>query len=115
MTNVVFIGRILHADAAAAHGGFKANKSSRFPKYYFIDLRRARGEEDTAADSLIGVRQGTREGIILFLVIVQAALEILEWPVAKPTFRTCADGVTSGERINRKRGVPSSSRREKTW
>ena len=29
----------------------------------------------------------------------------MEWPVAKPTFRTRADGVTSGEKFNHKRGV----------
>ena len=63
------------------------------------------GEEDTDIDSSIGVRQGACEGPILFLFIMQAALETMEWPVAKPTFRTRADGVTSGERSTRKRGV----------
>jgi len=42
-TNAVFIGRILNADAAVACGGFKANKPSRFHKYYFFDKRRALG------------------------------------------------------------------------
>ena len=41
-TNAVFIGRILSADSAAACGGFKANRPSRYPRYYFFDPRRAR-------------------------------------------------------------------------
>ena len=65
------------------------------------------GEEDTAVDSSIGVRQGACEGPVLFLFIMQAALGTMEWPVAMPTSRTRADGVTSGERSNRKRGVTS--------
>ena len=65
------------------------------------------GEEDTEVDSSIGVRQGACEGPILFLFIMQAALETMEWPVAKPTYRTRADGVTTGERSTRKRGVTS--------
>ena len=36
------------------------------------------GEEDTAVDSSIGVRQGACEGPILFLFIMQAALETTE-------------------------------------
>ena len=63
------------------------------------------GEGDTAVGSSTGVRQSTCEGPILFLFIMQAALEAMEWPVTKPTFRARADGVTSGERFNRKRGV----------
>ena len=42
-TNAVFIDWIINADAAAACGGFKDNKPSLFPKYYFFDPRRARG------------------------------------------------------------------------
>ena len=38
------------------------------------------GEEDTAVDNSIGVRQGACEGPILFLFIMQAALETMEWP-----------------------------------
>ena len=36
-----------------------------------------------------------------------AALETMGWPVTGPPFRTRADGVTSGEGFNRKRGVAS--------
>jgi len=68
------------------------------------------GEEDTEVGSSIGVRQGSCEGPILFLfifVIMQAALETMEWPVSKPSFQTRAGGVTTGERPMRKRGVAS--------
>ena len=41
-TNVVFIGLILNADAAAVRGGFKAKKLSRFPRFCFLDPRQAR-------------------------------------------------------------------------
>ena len=52
------------------------------------------GDEGTAVESTIGVRQGACGGPILFLFIIQAALETVEWPVTKPTLRTRADGVT---------------------
>ena len=64
-------------------------------------------DEDKEVGSSIGVRQGACEGPILFLFITQAALERVKWPVTKPTFRIRADGVTSGERSNCKRGVAS--------
>jgi hypothetical protein len=61
------------------------------------------GEDDSEVDSSIGVRQGSCEGPILFLFIMQAAMETLTWPVAKPVFRTRSKGVTMGERSFRKR------------
>ena len=66
------------------------------------------GEEDTDVNSSIGVWQGSCEGPVLFLFIIRAALETIEWPVPKPTFRTRIDGVTSGERPMRKRGVTTN-------
>ena len=58
-------------------------------------------------DSLIGVRQGSIEGPPLFIFIMQAALETMEWPVDKPTFCTRADekGEMNGVRPGTKRGV----------
>ena len=38
---------------------------------------------------------------------MQAAMETLTWPVAKPVFRTCSKGVTMGERSFRKRDASS--------
>ncbi len=41
-------------------------------------------------ESSIGVRQGSCEGLIVFLFIMQAAIKTLTWPAAKPVFRTCS-------------------------
>ena len=55
-------------------------------------------------DSTIGVRQGSCEDPVLFLFIMQAAMETLQWPdgVARPEFKTHKSGVTMGENSNRK-------------
>ena len=63
------------------------------------------GEIDSTVPSEIGVRQGSCEGPTLFLFIMQAALETMSWPVAKPQFCTTKDGKTTGSRWNRKRDV----------
>ena len=63
------------------------------------------GDVESELESSIGVRQGSCEGPVLFLFIMQAAMETMEWPVPKPEFRTRADGVTMGERSGRKRGA----------
>ena len=65
------------------------------------------GEVDSEIDSSIGVRQGSCEGPVLFLFIMQAAMETMEWPagVERPQFSTRVDGVTTGEDPNRKRGA----------
>ena len=65
------------------------------------------GEVDSEVASSIGVRQGSCEGPILFLFIMQAAMETLKLLVAKPEFRTRAKGVVTGERPNRKRHASS--------
>ena len=65
------------------------------------------GENDSEVESSIGVRQGSCEGPIFFLFIMQAAMETLTWPVAKPVFHTRSKGVTMGERSIRKRDVSS--------
>ena len=46
------------------------------------------GEVDSEIDSTIGVRQGSCEDPVLFLFIMQAAMETLEWPegVSKPDY-----------------------------
>jgi len=54
------------------------------------------GDVDSDVDSSIGVRQGSCEGPVLFLFIMQAAMETLRWPVKKPEFCTRVDGVTTG-------------------
>ena len=42
------------------------------------------GEVDSSVPSNIGVRQGSCEGPTLFLFIIQAAIETMDWPVPKP-------------------------------
>jgi hypothetical protein len=39
-------------------------------------------EVDSEIDSSIGVRQGSCEGPVLYLFIMQAAMETMEWPAA---------------------------------
>ncbi len=65
------------------------------------------GEDDFEVEGSIGVRQGSCEGPILLLFIMQAAMETLACPVAKPVFRTNSKGVTMGERSFRKRDASS--------
>jgi hypothetical protein len=63
------------------------------------------GSVDSEIESSIGVRQGSCEGPVLFLFIMKAALETMKWPVPKPEFFTHENGVTRGERTERKRGT----------
>ena len=59
-------------------------------------------------ENKIGVRQGACEGPVLFIFIMAAAMETMEWPVAKPTFRTStANHHLHGERSDRKRDATS--------
>ena len=62
------------------------------------------GNEEVEVKNRIGVRQGACEGPVLFLFIMAAAMETMEWPVPKPTFCTSrANHVLHGERPDRKR------------
>jgi len=63
------------------------------------------GEVTSEIDSTIGVRQGSYEGPVLFLFIMQAAMETLEWPecVSKPESMTREYRKTTGERASRVR------------
>ena len=65
------------------------------------------GNVEGKVGSSIGVRQGSCEGPVLFLFIMQAAMETVKWPVPRPQLQTRADGGTSGERSARKRGATS--------
>jgi hypothetical protein len=44
------------------------------------------GDIESVINSTIGVRQGSCEGPSLFLFIIQAAFETMDWPVDKPMF-----------------------------
>ena len=63
-----------------------------------INMKTGKGE--AAMGSSAGVRQGACESPIPFPFTAQVALGTMELPVAMPSFRTRADGVTSGERPN---------------
>lgn len=63
------------------------------------------GDEDVEVPSTIGVRQGSCEGPVLFLFIMQACIETAEWPVDKPMFCTTEMGPITGAMSNRKRHV----------
>ena len=63
--DTVFVGQIPNADAAAACGGFKASKPTRFPKYNFFDPRLARG---SMAQSKIRMR--TKSGFVVFVILL---------------------------------------------
>ena len=63
------------------------------------------GDTESEVESFIGVRQGSCEGPALFLFIIKAALEAMDWPVEKPEFSTREKGTTMGERSGRVRGV----------
>jgi len=67
------------------------------------------GDVDSEINSTIGVRQGSCEGPVLFLFIMQAAMETLDWPegVSKPEFMTREYGKTTGERSSRVRDAHS--------
>ena len=56
------------------------------------------GDVDATITSLIGVRQGSCEGPVLFLFMIQAVMETMQWPeeVTKPQFRTREEGETYG-------------------
>ncbi len=56
------------------------------------------GDDDSEVESSIGVRQGSCEGPILLLFVMQTAMETLTWPIAKPAFRTRSQRATMGER-----------------
>jgi len=57
------------------------------------------GDVDSEINSTIGVRQGSCEGPVLLLFIMQAAMETLAWPegASKPEFMTREYGKTTGE------------------
>ena len=64
--------------------------------------------QDADVPSMIGVRQGSNSGPVLFLFIMQAAMETMEWPVAEPQFCTAKEGEPArlyAEKYNRKRGA----------
>ena len=54
-----------------------------FGIHYGAKVKVKIGEVDSEIDSTIGVRQGSCEGPVLFLFIMQAAIDTLEWKVSQ--------------------------------
>ena len=88
------------------------------------------GNEEVEVKNRIGVRQGACEGPVLFIFIMAAAMETIEWPVAKPTFRSLQPIIIFTEsapiesemrlllnslRLSLLTIAPSSSSRTGTW
>ncbi len=65
------------------------------------------GEDDSEVESSVGIRQVSYEGPILFMFIMQAAMETLTWAIAKPVFRTRSKGVFVGYHSIPKRDASS--------
>jgi exonuclease III len=114
-TWAIFIDLIKAFDTVVRKAAFDVLKKFGFPNHFInIVLRFYKnaiikfmvGETDSEVASDIGVRQGSIEGPSVFLFIIQAALETMDWPVAKPAFCTKKKGgVTMSERVESKRGV----------
>jgi hypothetical protein len=64
-------------------------------------------KKDSEVDNTIGVRQGSCKGPVIFLFVIQTAVETPQWPggVAKLEFINRESGVTIGENSNRKRNA----------
>jgi hypothetical protein len=76
------------------------------PGYFIKVLMRLHfGEGDSEVDSAIGVRQGSCEGPVLFLFVIQAAMKTPQWPggVARPegTLHPLSSGPPSSRAILR--------------
>jgi hypothetical protein len=66
--------------------------------YKYAAIKVKIGSVDSELESSIGIRQGSCEGTVLFLFIMQAAFETMKWLVPKPEICTREKGVTMGER-----------------
>jgi hypothetical protein len=113
-TWVVFIDLMKAFASANREAIFESLKKFGLPPHFINIVRRlhsgttlkitVEGIEEII-DCLIGVREGSIEGPGLFLFLFQAAVETMEWPVAKPQFSTKEDGKVRGERWNSKTKV----------
>jgi hypothetical protein len=113
-TWALFIDLMKAFDTVVRKAAFDVCKKFGYPSHFLnIVLRFYKnaiikfmvGNTDSEVDSNIGVRQGSIEGPSVFLLIIQAALETMDWPVDKPEFCTRKDGVTMGERVERTKEV----------
>ena len=93
-SNGVYVDLVKAFDTVSQKALWEVLKKFGMPDHFVSMLVRPRagavinvkiGEEDTAVDSSIGVRQGACEGPILFLLLMQAALETVEWRESLPS------------------------------
>ena len=96
-TYVSFVDLVKAFDSVARAALFKVLRHYGLPDHFINMVTRLHadavvnfklGNEEVEVENNIGVRQGACEGPVLFIFIMAAAMETMEWPVAKPTFRT---------------------------
>ena len=118
---VAFIDLIKAFDSVPRAALWKVLLKFGFPRHFVRILMRLHTDavmkfkindqaEDADVASMIGVRQGSNSGPVLFLFIMQAAMETMKWPVDEPQFCTIKDGAWEsarlyGESSTRKDGV----------
>ena len=113
-TWALFIDLVKAFDTVSREALFQVLRKFGFPDHFInivirlhtgATMKFSVGDTEASVPSKIGVRQGSCEGPTLFLFIMQAALETMEWPVAKPQFCTRKAGELTGARTTRVRGV----------
>jgi hypothetical protein len=113
-TWVLFVDLVKAVDALTRDALFAVLRRYGLPNHFVNIIIRLHknakikvkiGSVDFEIESFIGVRQGSYEGPVLFLFKMQAALETMNWPVPKPELCTRENGVTMGERTERKGGT----------
>ena len=116
---VAFIDLVKAFDSVPRKALWKVLIKFGFPRHFVRILMRLHAgaimkfkindqAKDADVASMIGVRQGSNSGPVLFLFIMQAAMETMTWPVPEPQFCTAKQGEPArlyGERYDRKRGA----------
>ena len=111
-TYVSFVDLVKAFDSVPRAAPFKVLRRYGLPDHFINLLTRLHadavvkfklGNEEVEVENRIGVRQGACEGPVLFIFIMAAAaMETMEWPVVKLTFRTStANHHLHGERSGR--------------
>jgi hypothetical protein len=113
-TLVLFVDLVKAFDTVPRDTLFAALRRNGLPNHFLNIIIRLQknakikvkiGSVDSEIESSIWVRPGSCEGPVVFLFIMQAALETMKWLEPKPKVCTRENGVTTGERTERKRGT----------
>jgi hypothetical protein len=113
-TLVLFVDLVKASDTVTRDALFAVLRRYGLPNQFLniiirlhkkVKIKVKNGSVDSEIESSIEVRQGSCEGPVLFLFIIQAGLETMKWPVPKPQFFIRENGVTIGERTERKWGT----------